>query len=255
MLRLLPPVQLRNPSVALTALALACSSAPRVEPHSAVEPSAPAAPPGSGVATQAPTGHGTPPQPERCDSVGPMACSMPVSSHANLCANVSACVKKALTEDEASFADFAIECSFMNEHDAESAYSRPSPALAESGVQSTALLKLTALDQDGFTQFGAAYLVADFAAGSCLVDLVHPWNRPSIIADTTFATVWTPTAQGHRVEVRSREILHEALDSSELAAGESDVRSDYCTRLVYDVMGGRFRRVSRDSTEGSCGDD
>jgi hypothetical protein len=179
---------------------------------------------------------------------------MPVSSHAGLCANLSECVKKALSEDEAHIAELAIQCS-LDQHDTESAYSAPSPALPNSGVKSTALVRLIALDQDEFTKFEAAYLVADFVAGSCLIDPVHQWNLPSTISDTTFATVWKPSTQGYRLEVRSHEVLHESLDSEELEAGESDIRADYCTRITYDVSAGRFTPVSRESTEGSCGDD
>jgi hypothetical protein len=97
--------------------------------------------------------------------------------------------------------------------------------------------------------------VADYAEGSCLVDLVHEWNRPTLNQDTTFATDWKSTPQGSRVEVRSRQILHESLDEEEAEADVSDVVADYCTRITYDVAGGRFTPVARDSTEGSCGDD
>ena len=100
--------------------------------------------------------------------------------------------------------------------------------------------------------FESTYLVADFADGACLVDEVFGWDRHSLYPDTTFHAEWAP--RGQRVSVRSRQILHEALDQEELATEESDVRSDYCQRITYDVVDGRFTRVADSSTEGSADD-
>jgi len=45
--------------------------------------------------------------------------------------------------------------------------------------------------------------------------------------------------------------LH-AIGPEGLASGQSDVRSDYCVHITYDVAAGRFTRVSESSAEGDC---
>lgn len=181
-----------------------------------------------------------------------MACSAAPSSHAELCNEAAECVRS-FTKDTGYVAGMSLECDVRSRKDIESAYSKQAPAPAGSGVEGTALVTLVAVEDGYRAVFGAVYLVADFADGSCLVDVVHDWDRHSASAETTFRTEWKPAPRGLRLQVESRQLLRESLDPEELAAGESDVRSDYCQRITYDVIEGRFERVAQSSTQGPCG--
>jgi hypothetical protein len=180
-----------------------------------------------------------------------MACSAAPSSHAELCKSAAECVR-AFTKDTGYVEGMSLECAARSRKEIESAYSPRAPAPAGSGLKGTALVKVVAVE-DGYREaFGVAYLVAEFADGSCLVDVVHDWDRHSASAETTFGTEWTHAPQGFRLQVESRQILRESLDAEELAAGESDVRSDYCQHITYGVVEGRFERLAASSSQGSC---
>jgi hypothetical protein len=188
---------------------------------------------------------------ERCDGVGPMACQMAPGSHAELCARASACIER-FTTDKNYVRGMSIECDASDRKNIDTAYAKPVPAPAESGLAGVTMVTMVAVEDEYRNVFGSSYLVADFAQGSCLVDVLHEWDKHSLTPDTSFDAEWRPAPQGFRLHVRSHQVLHEALDREEFAAGESDVRSDFCVRIVYDVVGGRFARVSESSSEGGC---
>jgi hypothetical protein len=174
---------------------------------------------------------------------------MAPTSHADLCTRAEACLRS-FAKDGAYLEGYSLECDSDWQKDLAEAYSKPVPAPAESGVLSTSLVAFAAIRDGNSYGFESKYLVADFADGACLVDEVFGWDRHSLYPDTTFDAQWTPG--GQRVSVWSHQVLHEALDQEELATEESDVRSDLCQRITYDVQGGRFTRVAESSTEGSC---
>jgi hypothetical protein len=239
---------------------IACNGTLESRPHPPQELGVPAAP-AKPVAAAEPIGSAEPPSLEasvaasrqgRCRTVGPMVCSAAPSSHAGLCNGAAECVSS-FTRDKNYVAGMSLECDVRSRTDIESAYSKQAPAPPDSGLKGTALVTWVAV-QDGYRDvFGASYLVADFVDGSCLVDVVHDWDRHSASAETTFHTEWKSGPNGWQLQVESRRILRESLDQAELAAGESDVRSDYCERITYDVVDGRFERKAGSSSQGSCG--
>jgi len=119
------------------------------------------------------------------------------------------------------------------------------------GRPTISLINMVALS--GMTiQFTAAYLVAELPQGACLVDVVHDWDMSPSYAETALETRWESTPSGARLQVQSRRIIHEPLDDEELDQGVSDVFSDYCERLSYDVVGGKLTRVAQSSNEAAC---
>jgi hypothetical protein len=100
---------------------------------------------------------------------------------------------------------------------------------------------------------GASYLVARVGEGWCLVDNVLEWELHRSYFETDFSMRWEPAASGSRLFVEAHRIGHESLDQEELASGESDVTSETCRRLVYEVSSGRVTRVSESSKPGTCG--
>jgi hypothetical protein len=239
----------RGRSLSIAALTLvACTGCTRGDPERIRAGHTPKEPPHSPVTA-------TPAQQvaiERCDGVGPMACKAAPSSHAELCASASTCIES-FTTDKNYVSNMSIECDASDRKNIETAYSKPVPAPRESGLSELSLVTMVAVEDEYRNVFGSSYLVATRAHGSCLVDVVHGWDRHSLTPDTSFVAEWRPAAHGFRLDVRSRQVLHEALDQEELASGESDVRSDDCVRITYDVAAGRFTRVSESTAEGDCG--
>jgi hypothetical protein len=134
----------------------------------------------------------------------------------------------------------------------EPAFTARQPAPEGSGLEAIALMNSVAENDVGMIQFGATYLIAEFAEGSCLVDLVHDWDlRPSFV-ETDLAARWVRASSGFRLHLDSRRILHEPLDESESSAGASDVRSDVCARVTYEVVEGRFTQIERGTSSGAC---
>jgi hypothetical protein len=131
-------------------------------------------------------------------------------------------------------------------------FTTPQPAPPASGIASLSLMNVVAQNDVGMMQLAGSYLVADLAEGSCLVDLVHPWDARPGYVETQLEAHWQPSGAGFRLNVRSRRLEHEPLDGAESAEGVSDVRSDACESLAYDVTSGRFARVAEHTTLGPC---
>jgi hypothetical protein len=178
-----------------------------------------------------------------------MACAGAPTKHADLCTNSTACAR-AFTKEVSDIDDMNVRC----KDNVESDYStRPAPV--GSGLNGTSLVTLVAVEPDDWPIYTAFYLVADFSeGGSCLVDVVHGWEIRASDSETTFDTQWKPAPGGFRLQVASRRIVYQVLDAEEREAGESDVSTDYCERITYDVVEGRFTRVAQTSTKGSCGE-
>jgi hypothetical protein len=184
-----------------------------------------------------------------CAGLGPASCDRPPSTSAGLCASLAGCVRD--DTGNLNLDGLTLDCRRDPfEAPPETAFTAKTPALAGTGVRATSIVNVVASEDDAM-RFGAAYLVAELAEGSCIVDNVLPWG--SSYADTEIATRWesAPTAPP-RLHVRAHRTTFTVLDQEELARGESNVTSEICARRSYDVAGGRFVRSSQGETDGKC---
>jgi hypothetical protein len=181
-----------------------------------------------------------------------MACDRAPSTHTELCASSSPCIAQRVTP-ASHFEGLTFAC---DPDDApgftQAGFTAPQPAPPASGISALSLMNVVAQNDVGMTQLAASYLVADLPEGSCLIDLVHDWDARPGYVETQLEARWQAHGEGFRSSVRSRRIEHEPLDGSESAAGVSDVRSDACRSLAYDVTDARFVRVSEHDTLGPC---
>jgi hypothetical protein len=129
----------------------------------------------------------------------------------------------------------------------ETAFSAFQPAPAAARVRATSIVNLIA-SEDTILRHGAAYLVAQLPEGLCLVDEVLSWNKS--YSSMQFATHWSSTDE--RLHVQAHRTVYMILDQEELSSGESNVESEECVRLEYQVVGARFTRVGERSTPGAC---
>lgn len=179
-----------------------------------------------------------------CSSVGPTACDMPPRPLTALCSPPTSCL--ATTADAPTFEDLSIECdSDPRRSTVEGAFSNLELAPAGSGVTATAVMDLLAT-QESTSRFDASYLVAQLAEGSCLVDFVHDWEMSWFVHETTVQTRWEITADGFRLHLEADRVLHDRLDEGQAPY------EHHCEMLSYDVAGGRFTRLSRESLPGYC---
>ena len=148
--------------------------------------------------------------------------------------------------------DLNIECELPSSSGGvETAFTFRAPAPTLSGLRATSMLQMVA-GPEMMIMFGGTYLVAEFAEGSCLVDTLLDWERRVGYFDTDFQTRWEPAPGGFRLYVDVHRVSHEPIDRDVEEEDMSDVTSDACDRSVYQVVDGRFTRVSRESAPGTC---
>ena len=94
--------------------------------------------------------------------------------------------------------------------------------------------------------------VAMKAEGSCLVDTLLEWGRRVGYFDTDVQTRWEPAPGGFRLHVDVHRVSHEPIARDVEEEDMSDVTSDACDRSVYQLVNGRFTRLSRESAPGTC---
>jgi hypothetical protein len=167
-----------------------------------------------------------------------------------LCGNVSQCI---VPPADLTFEGLEVACEPPRGTASEGVLSDEAPAPEGAGLGATGMINLAASEKMR-ARYGASYLVAHLADGWCLVDNVLDWLSYPTYFQTELETRWEPIPGGFRLLARAHRIGHEALDEDDLAAGESDVTSELCNRLVYEVIDGRFTRVSRSSIPGACQD-
>jgi hypothetical protein len=183
-----------------------------------------------------------------CAGVGPASCPVAPGSAADLCAATTGCVK-----DASGYVDLRglrVDCKkdpFNGP--AETAFTALQPAPAASGVRATAIVNLVA-SEDMTARHGASYLVAQLDTGLCLVDELLAWDKSYSSAE--YSTRWSGSGERPRLLVQAERSIYLILGQEELASGESNVESEECVRLEYEVVGGRFARVVQRSAPGSC---
>jgi len=186
-----------------------------------------------------------------CVGLGPASCERRPSSVATLCGALTGCVKD--DSGNLNLDGLLMDCKRDPFGAApETAFTSSEPAPERSGVRSTSIVNIVASEDDAM-QFGAAYLVAELAEGRCIVDPVLSWS--SSFADTEFSTRWvSPPGSPPRLNIRAHRTVFTVLDRAELARGESNVLSEVCADLSYEVVAGRFSPVSRSEAAGACPD-
>lgn len=148
--------------------------------------------------------------------------------------------------------DLSIECELPSPTGAvETAFTSRAPAPERSGLQATSMVHVVA-GGELMLLLGATYLVAELAEGSCIVDTVLEWERRVGYFDTDFQTRWEAAPGGFRFYVDGHRVTHEPIDRDVEEEDMSDVTSDYCDRSVYQVVNGRFTRLSHESAPGTC---
>ena len=180
-----------------------------------------------------------------------MACDLPPAPRADVCARAGPCVR-AHPPDADLLEDSSIECELPSSSGTiETAFTSRAKAPEGSGLTATSMLHLVA-GPEMTILFGATYLVADFPEGSCLVDTVLDWERRVGYFDTDFQTRWEAAPGGFRFYVDGHRVTHEPVDRDAEEEDMSDVTSDYCDRTVYEVVNGRFTRLTHKSAPGTC---
>jgi hypothetical protein len=182
-----------------------------------------------------------------CSSVGPMACAAAPSKRASLCTQSGPCIRLS-TPDPSFLEDMTLDCG--DPAFAEPAQKEPAPSNHPEAPE-VSLVNLVAMT-GMMVRAAASYLVAELEEGACLVDTVHGWDMSPSASETTFETRWEQTPAGLRLHVQSQRTLHEPLDDEEFAEGVSDVRSESCERIVYELRAGELTPSSRSSSQGAC---
>lgn len=117
---------------------------------------------------------------DSCKAVGPIGCDMTPRPSSELCHPAHSCLKP-MTADDISVDDLSIQCDVDLVRDPlEAAFSKREPAPSGSGVTATTVVNLRST-QDMTSMFDASYLIAEFAEGSCLVDIVHGWEMSRLV--------------------------------------------------------------------------
>lgn len=168
-----------------------------------------------------------------------------------MCAHAGGCVREHPPGAEL-LEDASVECELPSAPGSiEAAFTSRAPAPELSGLRATSMLHVVARAEMTIL-FGATYLVAELAEGSCLIDTVLAWERRVGYFDTDFQTRWEPAPGGFRFYVDGHRVSHEAVDGDAEEEDMSDVTSDHCDRSVYHVADGRFTRLSQESAPGTC---
>jgi len=144
-----------------------------------------------------------------------------------------------MTADDISLEGHAIQCDADPVIEPlETAFSKREPAPSQSGVTATTVVNLRSME-DSISKLDASYLIAEFAEGSCLVDIVHGWEMGRLVHDTATDARWE--TDGLRLLIESTRVLRDELDEGQ-ATDEP-----HCERLSYRVVEGRFTRLGRES--------
>ena len=147
-----------------------------------------------------------------------------------------------MTADDRSVEDLSIQCDVDLVRDPlEAAFAKREPAPSKSGVTATTVVNLRSTEES-ISMFDASYLIAEFAEGSCLVDIVHGWELSRIVRETSVTTRW----EDGILRIDSTRVLYDEPDEGE---AEEEPR---CERLSYRVTDGRFTRLGRESSAGAC---
>jgi len=178
---------------------------------------------------------------DSCKAVGPVGCDMPPRPSSELCHPAHSCLRPR-TADDISVEDLSIQCDVDLVRDPlEAAFSKREPAPRGSGVMTTTVMNLRST-QDMTSMFDASYLIAEFAEGSCLVDIVHGWEMSRLVRETSVTTRWEDGV----LRIDSTRVLYDEPDEGE---AEEEPR---CERLSYRVTDGRFTRLGHESIVGAC---
>lgn len=177
--------------------------------------------------------------PTTCDGVGPKACATAPRDRAALCRDSTACVSSTAE----GLAGLTIECApERSPSPGSSAFVSAAPAPPKSGMLSTALVHLRALE-GGVVQLGATYLAAELPSGWCLVDEVLSWERDSSYFRAEFQTRWAETESGLELALDARHFTRDSIDAEEAAAGVSELTGDTRLHIDYAVNSGVFERA------------
>lgn len=184
-----------------------------------------------------------------CVDLGPASCERPPSTSAGLCESLAGCVHDA--SGNLNLEGLVFDCKREPFGAApETAFTKSAAAPVRSGVSATSIVNVVASENDAM-RFMASYLVAELGEGLCIVDGVLPWGGAH--ADTEYSMRWEPAAGAPtRLHVRAHRVTYTVLDQDELARGESNVVNDVCALRSYEVVAGRFTRVSHNETDGQC---
>jgi hypothetical protein len=179
---------------------------------------------------------------DSCRAVGPVACDMPPRPTPELCQPAHSCLRK-LTADDISVEGLVIECDAdPTIEPLDTGFSKREPAPTGSGVTATTVVDLRSTE-DRTSMFEASYLIAEFAEGSCIVDIVHRWEMSRLIWETGVATRWD---EGFVLRLDATRVLYDEPDEGVAP------KEPYCERLSYRVTDGRFTRLGRESSAGAC---
>ena len=171
------------------------------------------------------------------------------STSAALCQSLVGCVKD--PSGNFNLDGMALDCKREpSGAPPDSAFTPSEPAPPASGVRATSLVNIVA-SEEGATQLGATYLVAELAEGRCIVDSVLSWAGS--YADTEAATRWeSPAEAPARLHVRAHRTTFTVLDQEELERGEPNVASEVCARRSYEVASGRFTLLEHTEAASAC---
>lgn len=180
-------------------------------------------------------------QSEFCSRVGPMNCAVnPVADlEGEACDRLRACLELQSGVVDGVGPRFACDAPQF-------------PAAA--GPIRVAALPVS-LDLEGVPSH-AAYLFLGGDPGWCPGhELLRPqWNHGGY-CDSVFAFEWTTAQVGEgdtRLSVTSSRVCYMPLDQKEIAAGESDIASQECSRSTFDLVDGRLQPGERIDDESMC---
>jgi hypothetical protein len=183
-----------------------------------------------------------------CGAVGPVACEVAPSAVSDICSRQAACVI-ARVEGGKLLNGMQVACERAPTGSAQT-LARREPAPGGSGVIGTAALDMIA-GPEMMAAFGGSYLVAELPEGYCLVDVALDWTQRHGSFETDFRTRWEAHDGRFRFHVDAHRVMHEPLDREDQES-TSDGSGEHCVRSVYEVSGGRFTRVRRESQRGPC---